>query len=343
MTVDHRRRRRAPRQLVAEPGHAGSQSLEPRGPAGQADDRPLGRRTGGTRSAPSVGWCNAASHRSQRASSTARRAGQQPGSALGVEHARPRARPAAGGGPAPTSRARSASGVLPAPVDDLDDRPARRAPRPRDGVSSGPHRPAPPATGSGETSTQGTPARRARSMATSRACQVGRPLLLERLVVLVEHHDGGQVGDGRPRRGPGPDHHGGPGRGQRPVPRGQRHGHARPAQAGAEQARLVDRGRHHQRRRLGRPRPGRAQRVDRRREPHHGAAARRAPSAPRRRRAARRPEPAAGPRRAGRPRRRPATPWRGTTARVRPIATPPTPPGRRGRAADPSRSPWRSA
>ena len=79
----------------------------------------------------------------------ARRAGQQAGPALAVEHAD---HPAAGLGLADAASTRRDEyrpepGRLAPAVDDLDDRPARPAPRCGTGASSRPAAPAPPATG----------------------------------------------------------------------------------------------------------------------------------------------------------------------------------------------------
>ena len=93
--------------------------------------------------------------------------------------------------------------------------------------------------GTGDTSRQGTPPRRARSTATSRACQVGDALLLQGLVVLVQDHHGGQVRHRRPRSQAGPDHDvDSPGRG-RPVAGRHRHRQAGPPQPRPEQAGVV--------------------------------------------------------------------------------------------------------
>ena len=152
-------------------------------------------RTGRSAGAPLVGLAHGGvAHGSARSAGSARHARRPAaGPARGVEHADHRAAGVAAGassgareqrpsstGPRRGGRRPRRSASPPAPrratASSTRRRPAERLERRR------------PAT----TSTHGTPARRARSMATSRACHVGRPLLLERLVVLVEHDDRGR-------------------------------------------------------------------------------------------------------------------------------------------------------
>ena len=251
------------------------------------------------------------------------RAGEQPGPAGAVQHAQ---HPPVGSQQADEGR-REQPGparVLVAPVDDLDGRP----PGPLAG-----------AVGREQVAPRQRLQGRARARQHARHAGPPRPLdgdvagvprrrllLLVGLVVLVEHDDRGQVGDGRPRRGPGADDRraGCP---ERPAARGAA-ATATPARrrraptvAAMRRRRAQDEGVAERR-----GRRGHVHEVGGRREPEHrprpreGARQQLVVRATRRRRV--------GGGAGSRATTRSAMPSAGTTRAGRPSATPPSGPGR---------------
>ena len=125
---------------------------------------------------------------------------EEPGAAAPVQHADARARRASTvwrSASASAALEQPVAGFLVALVDDLDRRPA---PASTD-ASARPPRTIASTVGAGVTMRTARAGARARSSATSRAFQVGRTLVLERLVALVEHDDRREVGHRRPHRG----------------------------------------------------------------------------------------------------------------------------------------------
>ena len=121
--------------------------------------------------------------------------------------------------------------------------PARSADR--EGTSSGPSSRA-SSDGVGLTITQGTPSRRARSTSDVAGVPGGRLLLLERLVVLVEHHHRSRARDRCPRRGAGAEHAGRPRPGGGPVVGHERDRQPGSAQSQTEPTHRRSHGTHHQ-------------------------------------------------------------------------------------------------
>ena len=216
-------------ELLAQPGDPGAQVGERRAPhtwhtAGRVVPQRAQRSV-----ASSAGRPRRRRSRSAAAPDTADRRGCGPG--RGCCARTRRALPGPQRGDEPRRHQRGLPRLLGAAVDHLDDRPPGAPPttpgprqRPADRVDAGHGRarrrhhhrdPGPPA-----------PARRARR---GRARWV--PLLLQRLVVLVDHDRSGQPGARRPRRGTGADDHVDAGGGPRPLP--WHHRHAWPRRASA--------------------------------------------------------------------------------------------------------------
>ena len=215
--------------------------MHPRRAAVQAHDRPRRRRSGGSASAPSSALLDRGLAPLAAGQLAAGQAGQQAGPAVRLSTHTTRGRRCAGGAPAASENSVGRRRVVLAAVDDLEDRPAGALVVAATAPTAAPHASA-SSDGTGDTSTHGTPARRARSTATSRACHVGRPLLLQGLVVLVEHdarRPGRATGAHAAARAPTTV---APAGAERPSPAGcSATGDAGPAQPGGQQPAAGDR------------------------------------------------------------------------------------------------------
>ena len=209
------------------------------------------------------------------------RAGQQPGPARGVEHAHdPRA--ARGGG---ASSGDDSSEVVvhgasrPRSTTSTIGQPARSSAR--DTVNSRPQ-PRASSVGAGETSTQGTPARRARSTTTSRACQVGARSSWRASSCSSSTTTAARPATGAHAAARAPITTSAPAAAEAQSRGMEGDGQPGPPQPGREQPGLVDRRRDHERgaargggqhgARSGRPSAGAAARPARRRRPAPSAA-----------------------------------------------------------------------
>ena len=113
------------------------------------------------------------------------------------------------------------------------------------------------------------PALRPRSIATSTRVPGGNPLLLQGLVVLVDHHDRGRFLDGRPRRRPGSDGDTGACRGLGPIAWHDGDTDSRSPDATGKASGHVDRRGHDEHGSEARRGEHDRQMIDGRRHPHH--------------------------------------------------------------------------